>query len=236
MASPIKRVDQRNTSGMRAVEARNIKEAQRNIDVAVSTILKRYDEQMPLNALARLISDEIDKYSTLAKRLAVERVRDSVRRGVVRSSVLLKVLGIDPDRETMYSLVSRTVSAEAETLATAHAESVAADLKQRLISALIEQSDEDQASLRVKIKEAVAGPRNRAAIGASDQTIEVHRQTMTEVYKLNGIAMVTWYTAMDERVCDICRLRHGKRYRMDRIPEPHKRCRCTLLPDDGGPA
>ena len=57
------------------------------------------------------------------------------------------------------------------------------------------------------------------------------RRAVTEVYRLNGIPSVTWYTERDERVCDYCRRRHGKRYRLDRVPEPHPRCRCALLPD-----
>lgn len=236
MASPVKRVNPRDPSAMRAVEARNIRAAQKSIDQAMATILERYESTMSPEQISHLVNIQLDAWGQVAKRLAIERVRDSVRKGVVRSSVLLKALRIEPDRETMYSLVSRTVTPAAESIAVAHADAVQADLRQRTISALIESGDDSTASLRVKLKEAAAGPRNRAAIGASDQTIEVHRQTVTEVYKLNSIAMVTWYTSLDERVCDICRLHHGKRYRMDRIPKAHKRCRCALLPDDGGAA
>ncbi|HBF80824.1 MAG TPA: hypothetical protein DD420_13125, partial [Streptomyces sp.] len=199
---------------MRAVEARNIRAAQKSIDKAVAAILERYEGSMTPEQISRLVNMQLDAWGQVAKQLAIERVRDSVRKGVLRSSTLLKALRISPDNEAMFSLVSRTVTPAAEALATAHAEAVAADLRQRMISALIESVDESKASLRVKVKEAVAGPRNRAAIGASDQTIEVHRQTVTEVYKLNGIGMITWYTSLDERVCDICRLRHGKRYRL----------------------
>lgn len=232
MVSPVSRINPRDPTGMRAIEARNIKEAQRGIDRVLASILKRFDRRMPPSAVEAMVDNELSAWTEFQKRLAVERVRDSVRRGVVRSSTLLKALRIDPDQETMYSLVSRTIAPARETIASAHADSVASDLKQRVVQALIES--EKDVGLRVKLKEAAAGPRNRASIGASDQTIETHRQVVTEVYKLNGISMLTWFTSEDERVCDICRLRHRKRYSMDRVPEPHARCRCMLLPDDGG--
>lgn len=232
MASPSKRVNPRDPTAMRAVEARNVKASQQSIDKAVAAILKKYTATMTPAQIERLVNAELTAWGEVNKRLAIERVRDSVRRGVNRSAALLKALRIDADKESLYTLVSRTVTPAAETVATSHTDAVASDLKQRMISALIEWSDEDKASLRVKVKEAAKGPRNRAAIGASDQTIEVHRKTVTEVYKLNGLPGVRWYTSLDERVCDICRLRHGKWYRMDRIPEPHKRCRCALVPDD----
>lgn len=233
MASPTDRVDPRNPTGMRAVEAMNIRAAQKSIDKALAHILKRYERTMTPAQIERLVNAELDAWGQVNKRLAIERVRDSVRKGVIRSSALLKALRIDSDKESLYTLVSRTVTPAAETVATSHTDAVAADLKQRVISTLIESEGEGKASLKVKLTEAAAGPRNRAAIGASDQTIETYRSTVTEVYKLNGLPFVRWVTALDERVCDICRLRHGKRYRVDSIPEPHKRCRCGLVPDDG---
>jgi hypothetical protein len=57
------------------------------------------------------------------------------------------------------------------------------------------------------------------------------RKVVTEVYKLSGPPMVTWTTMQDDRVCEICRLRHGKRYRIDCVPEREPSCRCTLVPD-----
>lgn len=230
MSSPVSRVNPRDPTGMRAAEAMNVRAAQRSIDKALASILKRYDGAMSPANIERLVNAELDAWSEFNKRLAIERIRDSVRRGVSRSSALLKALRIEPDQTSLFSLVSRTVTPARETVANAHSDAVASDLKQRIIQTLIE--NEKDGSLRVKLKEAAAGPRNRAALGASDQTIDTFRETVTEVYKLNGIATATWYTSLDERVCEICRLRHKKRYRLDRVPEPHPRCRCAILPND----
>jgi len=233
-SSPSRRVDPRNPTGMRAVEARNVRAAQTSIDRAVAKILKQVEAQGITDPvkIQRLVQSELDAWGEVAKKLAIERVRDSVRKGVNRSSQLLHALKIDPAKEQTLALVSKTVTPGQIVLSTGSADAVAADLKQRLTAVLIETGGGPRGEVRTKIKEAIAGPRNRASVAASAETMEPFRQTTTEVYKLNGIATVTWYTEQDEKVCDECRARHGKRYRIDRIPEPHERCRCALLPDD----
>ena len=239
MASPSKRLDPRNPTGMRAIEAGNVRAAQRSVDRAIADILKLIETRSVTDPaeVQRLVQTNLDAWGQVAKRLAIERVRESVRRGVVRSSTLLKALKIEPDRQTMLTLISRTIQPAHEVIAIDTQDSIAADLRQRLTRAIVEAQREGRGTIvRARIKEEIAGPRNRAGIAASWDTMTPFTTATTEVYKLNGIPSVTWYTERDEKVCDICRLRHGKRYRMDRIPEPHARCRCALLPDDGGAA
>lgn len=234
MASPSKRLDPRNPTGMRAIEAGNVRAAQRSVDRAIADILKLIETRSVTDPaeVQRLVQTSLDAWGQLNKRLAIERIRMSVRRGVVRSSQLLKALKIEPATETMLTLISRTIVPAHEALATDAQDSIAADLRQRLTRAIVEtQRDGKGKIVRARIKEEIAGPRNRAAVAASWDTMEPFRQAMVETYKLNGIPSVTWYTERDEKVCDICRLRHGKRYRLDRVPEPHARCRCALLPD-----
>ena len=234
MASPSERVDPRNPTGMRAIEARNVRAAQRSVDRAIADILKLIETRDVTDPaeIQRLVQINLDAWGRVNKRLAIERIRESVRRGVIRSSQLLKALRIEPAAETMLTLVSRTIVPAHEAVATDTQDSIAADLRQRLTRAIVETQRTGQGKIvRARIKEEIAGPRDRAGIAASWDTMEPFRQTMIEVYKLNGIPSVTWYTERDDRVCDFCRRRHGKRYRLDRVPEPHPRCRCALLPD-----
>jgi SPP1 gp7 family putative phage head morphogenesis protein len=219
---------------MRAIEARNVRAAQRSVDRAIADILKLIETRDVTDPaeIQRLVQINLDAWGRVNKRLAIERIRESVRRGVIRSSQLLKALRIEPAAETMLTLVSRTIVPAHEALATDTQDSIAADLRQRLTRAIVETQRTGQGKIvRARIKEEIAGPRDRAGIAASWDTMEPFRQTMIEVYKLNGIPSVTWYTERDDRVCDFCRRRHGKRYRLDRVPEPHPRCRCALLPD-----
>lgn len=45
-----------------------------------------------------------------------------------------------------------------------------------------------------------------------------------------GVQYVKWITQKDERVCNTCKERNGKIYRIERVPDkPHWRCRCYLL-------
>lgn len=45
-----------------------------------------------------------------------------------------------------------------------------------------------------------------------------------------GVQYVKWITQTDERVCNTCKERNGKIYRIERVPDkPHWRCRCYLL-------
>lgn len=46
-----------------------------------------------------------------------------------------------------------------------------------------------------------------------------------------GVKRVQWHTAGDEKVCQVCRERHGEIYLIDNIPDkPHRKCRCWLTP------
>lgn len=40
--------------------------------------------------------------------------------------------------------------------------------------------------------------------------------------------MFKWHTEEDEKVCGFCRIRNGKKYRLDKIPIKHPSCRCWL--------
>lgn len=48
------------------------------------------------------------------------------------------------------------------------------------------------------------------------------------VFRDAGIQYVIWNTQEDEKVCEICRERDGKRYAIGDIPPKHYHCRCYL--------
>ena len=56
-------------------------------------------------------------------------------------------------------------------------------------------------------------------------TFEAAVQAFTDT----GAQYVEWITAVDERVCEVCGSRHGRKYRIDNVPRiPHYNCRCYL--------
>lgn len=232
MPSLTERVDPRDPTGMRAVEARNIQEAQVGIDRAVGRLLKHIKEKGITDPLKiqKLVESELNAWGEVNKRLAIARVRDAARRGVLRSGTLLKALRIEPAQEQAFSLVERVVVPAYQAVAVDTQDSIVADLRKRLTAVLV-QPEDDKGGLAVRVREEIAGPRARAATAASDETLGPFRQATIEVYRFNGLPTVTWYTERDAKVCDVCRLRHGKRYRLDRVPETHPHCRCALLPD-----
>ncbi len=226
-----RRIDPWNPTGMNAVEAMNIRMTKKHMDRAIARVIQKVEVEGLRDPIAiqNLVRSEMDSYGKLAKRLAVERIRDSVRRGVKRSSALLSVLKINPEQEKMFSLVEKRILPSHMVISDGSTDSIVAELKQKLTRVIIESDDK---IVRTKLKEELAGTRNRAAVIASSETLNAFRETTVEVYKFNGIQTVTWFTERDERVCDICRMRHGKRYRLDRVPEAHPHCRCALLADD----
>lgn len=52
-----------------------------------------------------------------------------------------------------------------------------------------------------------------------------------KAYEDRGVREVVWITIPDERRCKICRGRHGKKYKIDKLPaKPHWGCRCYFVP------
>lgn len=58
---------------------------------------------------------------------------------------------------------------------------------------------------------------------------DVTFDTMIAAYRDNGTKEVRWVTAEDDKRCKECKSRHGKIYRIDKIPpKPHLHCRCWV--------
>ena len=65
----------------------------------------------------------------------------------------------------------------------------------------------------------------------SQYLILVEDEAVLRAYKHMGIKRVRWFTQVDERRCPECAARHGKIYRIDRVPpKPHRNCRCYFEP------
>ena len=61
--------------------------------------------------------------------------------------------------------------------------------------------------------------------------IEIEDEAIRQVYKKAGIKWVVWVTEHDPKVCTECKLRDGKKYEIDKVPEkPHYNCRCHIRP------
>ncbi len=71
----------------------------------------------------------------------------------------------------------------------------------------------------------------RARLIARTEVMYAYNTAAQERYRAAGIAEVEWLTAYDERVCDLCASRNGKRYKIGEVECPaHPDCRCVLLP------
>ena len=64
------------------------------------------------------------------------------------------------------------------------------------------------------------------------ETMHYLNESAFKAYKDGGCEEVEIYAAKDERTCEICGARHGKRYKIDKRPilPFHPNCRCTYLP------
>lgn len=61
---------------------------------------------------------------------------------------------------------------------------------------------------------------------------DVLAQYLLSDYQENGAQYVMWVTAKDEKVCEECAPRDGKRYRIEDCPQwpAHYNCRCEVIP------
>lgn len=60
---------------------------------------------------------------------------------------------------------------------------------------------------------------------AEDATFEA----VIKAYKDDGVKKVRWVTAEDDKRCKECKERHGKIYRINKVPpKPHRYCRCYV--------
>lgn len=58
-----------------------------------------------------------------------------------------------------------------------------------------------------------------------------YNEAAQDSYKAAGLTEVEWLTEEDDKTCEICGPRDGKRYPIGSISAPgHPNCRCTLLP------
>lgn len=61
--------------------------------------------------------------------------------------------------------------------------------------------------------------------------IEITDGAVLDAYADMGYTEVEWMTEEDDRVCEVCRSRDGKKYPIDNIPDkPHYNCRCWFKP------
>ena len=64
--------------------------------------------------------------------------------------------------------------------------------------------------------------------------IEAEDDASKDAYNDAGLWRVRWMTEQDDRVCLVCRERHGRKYTLDKVPpKPHWNCRCWLVPIGG---
>lgn len=73
----------------------------------------------------------------------------------------------------------------------------------------------------------------RAGLVARTETIAAAVEGNLQGYEKSGVATVEWYTAVDNRTCDICGPNHGNEYVLKEthglIPA-HPNCRCVFVP------
>lgn len=64
------------------------------------------------------------------------------------------------------------------------------------------------------------------------ETMHYLNESAYKAYKDGGCEEVQLWAAEDERTCEVCGKRHGKKYKIDKRPVLpfHPNCRCTLIP------
>ncbi|OPY31559.1 MAG: Phage Mu protein F like protein [Methanomassiliicoccales archaeon PtaU1.Bin030] len=234
MPSPAKRLRPNDPMGIRAMEARNMRATVKGIDELIAKVYAVAKERNITDpqVIQRMVMREAQAWGEMGKRLALERIMRSRQAGRAHARELLKVLGLEPPSDMASDLIGRDSLAEQMMRLQNDYELLKAELIQDLSDALLGVTQVSEREAKVSLRVGTAGTRNHARQVAHAETVNPFRASALEQYTLVGVTVLEWYTSLDERVCDECRERHGRKYPIDRVPEPHFGCRCDLLPTD----
>ena len=234
MRSLAERINRKDPSRLRATENARAKIAQDDLKAAIARIIKRVSEgniTSPVT-IQHIVTEELGKYESLASQKNVAWITDTIGRSAIRADQILRASGL----MMSYYLGPIPISTEIKNTLIINVknqiESLSSATKSKVTAALIEGVNRGDGPrvIAKDISERTAMERNRAVLIARDQTLKANRAASLDSYKKHAIQEVTWLTADDERVCDICGPRDGKVYPIDEIPESHIQCRCIQTP------
>jgi SPP1 gp7 family putative phage head morphogenesis protein len=101
-------------------------------------------------------------------------------------------------------------------------------------NALIDGVATGQGARRIasRMSAAIGDATVRTLTTARTETNTAYRTATIEHYKSNSdlVQRYIWLSAKGLRTCIICWARHGKIYSLDKKPNSHPNCRCTIIP------
>jgi SPP1 gp7 family putative phage head morphogenesis protein len=194
--------------------------------------------------LAEMVNIDVasakDKINVILNNVVLSNVSTKARKHVVtvqmmatmRVDQLLKASGIDPasgftpaEKLLRDLLVERNIGA---------LKGLTDDMGKNIIKELTDgiMKGEGIDALTKRIDSISDMGVERARLIARTETLYAYNATARDRYKRNGIEMVEWLAALDDRVCDQCGPLDGERFTLGTEPDCplHPNCRCTLIP------
>ena len=241
MPSPVKRINPKDPSGMRATEEARAAISEQDMELVLAKINQRIIGVTDPLQVQRIVEEELHKYAGLSTQKQLAWTMDTLLRSQLRAGELLKTLNIKvaprlggggPVRPAVRDALTINVKNQLDSLA--------ADTQKKVTSTIlqgIEAGDTPRKTANA-IAENTGMELSRAKLIARDQTLKANRAASLEEYRKYGIEEVEWYTARDGRVCEECEKLDGKRFSINEIPHVHGdtdiNCRCIQIPVNGG--
>ena len=94
LASPVKRINRKDPSGLRSTEDARAEIAKHDLDETLARIAQRAQGTTDPLLLQRIIKDELTRYQQLATQRHVIWIIDTMYRARLRADMLVKTLGV----------------------------------------------------------------------------------------------------------------------------------------------
>jgi SPP1 gp7 family putative phage head morphogenesis protein len=163
-------------------------------------------------------------------RLLKDDTRKTYSFGLLRGSDLLVPLGI-----VVIAMLNREANRKVDILTKKEEDLItgSTDQLQKDILVVVADAELDKvtpAEVGEALDKAFDKHKERVKVIIESESMLQFNEALKQIYKENGIETVIWFTALDERVCDFCAPKHGKKFPVNDVPSTHPRCRCIVTP------
>lgn len=185
-----------------------------------------------LGRILLLLDNKLDVFSILFSRKTADAQAKVIRFAANSLNKFLPEIQVevfDPDREAIRKLIGRTQTGDSlQKFFLRMKPLVRERAKLELIEGFAMGESAPQIAKRINGVSDVGMA--RALTVSRTEANEAYRAASREFYRSAGIREYYWLSKLDSRVCLICWILHGRRFKSSIKVFSHPNCRCVLIP------